>query len=663
MRPRRFLVLRGEAQATAAQAEALVCELDPEAVLWIGSGRSDGHGPSALRKKLGRSYDAVVLDLHGGLDADALAQAQGFVWGGGALVLRLPKDDAPPAAMQARLAVVPYGADAVGARLWRRLLRAAEAAPAATVLAAGDRPRGGSAEQASLIETLVARWGGDAPSVTVITADRGRGKSSALGLASARLSRDGAAPVVVTAPAEDAAHELMAFADGAARFVPPDQLLADDASPIDVLIVDEAAQLSVPLLRELVACGRAQHLVFATTVHGYEGTGRGFALRFVDGLRARRPAPLELTLTTPIRWGDHDPLEATVFELLALDAEPAALAPSPSPPRLEHVVVDKEALAGDERLLRELFGLLVQAHYRTTPADLHRLLDAPNLGVEVLLEDGAVVAATLLAEEGGLSPSVSAALATGDYRIRGHALADMIVTHGGRPEAGPLPMLRSVRIATHPARRRAGLASRLVDAVHEGHAGVALFGTLFGATAELLRFRRAVGYELVRIGAARGARTGEPAAVMVRPTTEDARALVRAMRQDLARDLPLQLALHRAEPGGRLSAALEASLLAGLPDATPLTAEQLLDEVRRTVHGPRPLEAGAWAMTTFLRQEEDALRALEGDDAGGALLVLERFLHQRSWRAIASDAGLSVPAAMRAARRALGQWVPAEGDR
>ena len=144
---------------------------------------SSGQARRALREKLGRSYDAVVLDLHDGLDADGLAQAQGYVWGGGALILRLPADDVPPTAMQERLAVFPHGTEAVGDRLWRRLRDNAELLVDDTPLAAGDRPEGGSEEQAALVERLIDRLVGQTPSVTVLTADRGRGKSSAVGLA------------------------------------------------------------------------------------------------------------------------------------------------------------------------------------------------------------------------------------------------------------------------------------------------------------------------------------------------------------------------------------------------------------------------------------------------------------------------------------------------
>ena len=59
---------------------------------------------------------------------------------------------------------------------------------------------------------------------------------------------------------------------------------------------------------------------------------------------------------------------------------------------------------------------------------------------------------------------------------------------------------------------------------------LALGGRLAGAqrlaadTAALLAFRRHVGYALLRGGASRGTRTGEPAAVMVRPVSAAAKA-------------------------------------------------------------------------------------------------------------------------------------------
>ena len=167
------------------------------------------------------------------------------------------------------------------------------------------------------------------------------------------------------------------------------------------------------------------------------------------------------------------------------------------------------------------------------------------------------MAATLVALEGSLPLERCRSMARGAERIRGHALADTLVCHSGRVDAGSLSMVRSVRIAVHPDARREGVGAALVDHVHASYAPD-LFGTLFGATAELLQFRRSVGYALVRVGASRGTRTGEPAAVMLRPVSERATRLLDGLREDLARDLPLQLELLAADLV--LEPALRASL-------------------------------------------------------------------------------------------------------
>ena len=307
-------------------------------------------------------------------------------------------------------------------------------------------------------------------------------------------------------------------------------------------------------------------------------------------------------------------------------------------------------LAGDELLLRQVFGLLVHAHYRTTPGDLHRLLDAPNLAVHVLEHGGAVVAACLLAREGALSEATCVELAQGRRRLRGHALADTLVTHAGRPAAGQLSMVRSVRIATHPALRRRGLARHLVERVHLT-CEADLFGTIFGATPELLRFRRSLGYRLVRVGGSRGERTGAPAAVMLRPACLEAEALVAELQEVLARNLPAQLALMSADGDPSLGVGLAESLMVGLPEATPWTEEALQGELVGYLHGPRTQDAVADALRCWVGAREVLLDDLE---PGSRLLVEQRILAGLGWKALTSGAGLpSVPAAQRALRRAL----------
>jgi tRNA(Met) cytidine acetyltransferase len=655
LRHRRCIVLHGEREATLQRAAQLVSHLASACVV-------EGGSVSAARSRqlLGQSFDAVVLDLHAGAAADTLGRCHGLVRGGGALILCLPPTGC--AVRRPELAVHPYTSADVGRRFWRRLeqhLARLDTAPPSEPLEPAPPAPLGSAEQAGVVQRLLHAFTGAAPRLVALIAERGRGKSSALGLAlaAARATRPGLC-ARVTASNEDAAVELFRFAppDGdRLRFVAPGELIAAGAeatSSPDVIVVDEAAQLPVATLRALVANHPRATIAFATTTHGYEGTGRGFVLRFLDWL-AREPRPCErLGLNEPIRWSAGDPLERFIYDLLALDTEihtprvePAALLPR----RLE-----PDELARDERLLRSTFGLLIRAHYRTTPADLERLLDAPNLAVYAVIDAGEVLGATLVAREGGLSNADSESLARGEWRIRGHALADTLIVHAGRPDAGELDMLRSVRIATHPELRRRGVARALVEHVHAAHAPD-LFGSVFGATSELLEFRRALGYRLVRVGSSRGASSGEPSVVMVRPVSARARALVDELERDLARNLPLQLELLAADAELGIEPALRRALRAEVGAAPALDPIELRRRVEIFARGAQTMEAALYALDAFLRSPDAPLERLEPQQWR---LLERRVLSRQSWRSAAAAAGHpDVPTAMRALRPALRRLI------
>lgn len=607
---------------------------------------------AGVRRKLGRSYDAVVLDLHDAVDADLLGSAAGMVWGGGALLLRL---DATPA-HDASLAVWPHEAGDVGTRFPRRLERALtrwrdDGAP----ITRG--PLGPTTEQDALVAELTGVLSSPRPTQVVVTAARGRGKSSAVGRALAAVGGG-----VVTGPSPDAVQEVLRFARAgdemecsATAFVPPELLVEPLAgAPPRVLVIDEAASLPVPLLQAVTRAHPKAHVVFATTTQGYEGTGRGFVLRFLAWARGEGRPLLERTLSEPIRWGAGDPLERWLDDVLLLDARPASGPPTDAGAGLEARRLDRDALASDERLLRDVLGLLVHAHYRTTPSDLARLLDAPNLSIHALLERDRAVAVSIVAREGSLPLPRCEAMVSGTERIRGHALADTLVTHGGLADAGTLSMIRSVRIATHPDRRRRGLARALVEHVHESY-DAELFGTVFGATPELVAFRRALGYLPVRLGSARGVRSGEPAVVMVRPCSPRAEALVARMRRELARSLPAQLALLAADGPVAPDAALAEALSLDLPAADPFSEAELLARARAYVESARTFDSDAAALRAFVANHEPLLARLP--DTSRALLE-ERVLGLASWRRSAERARLpSVAAAMRALRPALAALV------
>lgn len=672
-RHRHLVVLRGSPSQTSQRVEQAVAHWEPGRILWVTA--NDGERPYThvepreVARMLGRSFDAVVIDAHEGIDAEVLGIGHGLVWGGGVLALRLPpRGQGPSAGHQQRLAAVPFCAADVGTRFFDRVVDRLDHPDAARPgrWPVVDHEVAGHPEQRRVVERLGEIWRSPGPSRTVLTADRGRGKSSALGLAIAALPTlepEVEPAVAVTAGHPDAVREVLRFGTGA-TFIPLADLLDPSGPSPRWVIVDEAAQIPVPVLEALVARHGAAHLTFCTTTHGYEGTGRGFSLRFCAWLN-RQDLPVHtLTIDEPIRWSAGDPVERAVFDALLLDATPDSL-PSPrveaevAPPPVVARCFDRDELAAHPTRLRALFGLLVQAHYRTTPGDLHRLLDAPNLSVHGLLEHDRVVGATIVAREGGLSPERVEAMASGATRIRAHALPDALVAHLGLTEAGAWPMARSVRIATHPDRRRRGYARRLVEHVHQHHDDVALWGTIFGATPQVIAFRRSLGYSLVRVSASRGARTGEPSVLMVRPCAAAATQAVPRWCAALARDLPRQLQLLDADGPLPLSCALRRALLAGLPQPAPLPLGEAIALVERYAHGPRTFESIAPALLSVVGAHPQAVAQL---DAVARQLIDHRVVEALGWRAVARAVDLSVPAAMRALRRAARALIERLGE-
>jgi tRNA(Met) cytidine acetyltransferase len=211
----------------------------------------------------------------------------------------------------------------------------------------------------------------------------------------------------------------------------------------------------------LVQHGR---IVFATTVHGYEGTGRGFEVRFRAVLDRITPGWRALRLSTPIRWAEDDPLERLIAQALLLDAEPAPDEPSrrnQRPMRSRRncfEALDRDRLAADEPLLRQVFGLLVLGHYQTRPADLRHLLDGPNMGVSILRSGDTLLATALTAREGALPEDLLAPIFEGRRRPRGHLLPQTLSAHAGLFDAPRLGFMRIVRIACTPPRGDGGLA-------------------------------------------------------------------------------------------------------------------------------------------------------------------------------------------------------------
>ncbi|NIC00393.1 tRNA(Met) cytidine acetyltransferase TmcA [Halobacterium sp. R2-5] len=568
---RRVLVLAGDREACLSAADEVLDALPvPLTGTTLVSTRDalacEQVGPRNADELLGTTRDAVVFDAHEDCRPNALGRVVGAVDGGGLLVVLAPPLDEWPArrdAFDEGLAVPPFGVADVTGRFRRRLVETLRAHSGIAIYDADadelerdgltepaprlaeplpeppdDRTFPRAAYEACLTGDQVDALASfeallDPPAAVVAEADRGRGKSSAAGLAAACLAREGL-DVLVTAPGRRSASELFARArellanldalasdddtietdaGGRIRFAKPPEAASLPGDP-DAVFADEAAAIPVRLLESLLDCER---LAFTTTVHGYEGAGRGFDVRFRDRLADTDHDVADATLADPIRYAAGDPVEAWAFRALGLDARPAVdpLVADASTETVSYEALAPEDLLADEHLLRETFGLLVYAHYRTEPNDLARLLDAPNLAVRALLDDGHVVSVALLAREGGLGADLRAAMYEG-ARVKGNMIPD-VLTSQLRDEDAAVPVgYRVMRIATHHAARSRGLGSRLLGEVRREFADDAdWLGVGYGATPELLSFWRANGYSTVHLSTTRNDTSGEYSAVML----------------------------------------------------------------------------------------------------------------------------------------------------
>ncbi|NOX75633.1 MAG: tRNA(Met) cytidine acetyltransferase [Gammaproteobacteria bacterium] len=611
---RRLLVLAGEAHWARDEARELLAALGASPVCWVaidGTGKPASPGGltmewcagTSARGLLGQERDWVVVDAHAGLDPDVLGSVTGIVRGGGLMLLLCPPlaqwPHTPDPAAE-RIAVYPHTTSDLSGRFLRRLVgliesdaglllaQQGQALPEITSDAALPPPVPplsfpspepfASADQQAAVTAIEQVLTGHRRRPLVLVSDRGRGKSAALGLAAARLLHASNRPeglhIVVTAPRRDAAAPVFEHAraclpeasyrqghlrwrNSSIRFEAPDTL-CETSLPADLLLVDEAAAIPAPLLQALLA--RYSRLVFSTTEHGYEGTGRGFAVRFRQTLDRQTPGWRELRLHSPVRWAEDDPLETWLSRALLLDADcaPDAAVQGLVADDVDVEILDRERLVADEADLSALFGLLVVAHYRTSPNDLRNLLDGPGLRIHVMRYRGHIVAAALVAAEGGFDDAMAEAIFTGKRRPRGHLLPQSLVTHMGLKSAAALRCARIMRIAVHPAVQRQGLGRRLLHHIrHDARQrGMDLLGASFGATTGLLQFWRNEYLLPVRVGFRRGHASGEYSVMVLCALSAAAEPVHHAARLRLLTDLPHWLGDPLRELDGGVAAAL-----------------------------------------------------------------------------------------------------------
>ncbi|MDT9422651.1 tRNA cytosine(34) acetyltransferase TmcA [Escherichia coli] len=532
---RRLLVLSGEEGWCFDHALKLRDAL-PGDWLWISpQPDAENHcSPSALQTLLGREFRHAVFDARHGFDAAAFAALSGTLKAGSWLVLLLPVweewenqpdtdslrwSDCPdpiatPHFVQHFKRVLTADNDAI---LWRQNqpFSLAHFTPRTDWQPATGAPQ---PEQQQLLQQLLTM----PPGVAAVTAARGRGKSALAGQLISRI----AGSAIVTAPAKAATDVLAQFAGEKFRFIAPDALLASDEQA-DWLVVDEAAAIPAPLLHQLVS--RFPRTLLTTTVQGYEGTGRGFLLKFC----ARFPHLHRFELQQPIRWAQGCPLEKMVSEALVFDDENFTHTPQ------GNIVIsafEQTLWRSDPETPLKVYQLLSGAHYRTSPLDLRRMMDAPGQHFLQAAGENEIAGALWLVDEGGLSQELSQAVWAGFRRPRGNLVAQSLAAHGSNPLAATLRGRRVSRIAVHPARQREGTGRQLIAGALQYTHDLDYLSVSFGYTGELWRFWQRCGFVLVRMGNHREASSGCYTAMALLPMSDAGKQLAEREHYRLRRD-------------------------------------------------------------------------------------------------------------------------------
>ncbi|KAJ7222857.1 DUF699-domain-containing protein [Mycena haematopus] len=382
-------------------------------------------------------------------------------------------------------------------------------------------------------------------STVTLTAARGRGKSAALGLAISAALAHGYSNIFVTSPTPENLKTLFEFifkgmdvlgyeehldydimqsidTEGGTKgaivrvdvfknhrqtiqYIQPQD--AHVLGQAELVIIDEAAAIPLPLVRNLFG----PYLVFlASTINGYEGTGRSLSLKLIQQLREStrplckdedksaasskkhpKPAPKvrtlrELKLTTPIRYEAGDRIEKWLYNVLCLNASTSSQSShrgTPHPSTCNLFYVNRDTLfsyhSASEVFLQRMMALYVASHYKNQPNDLQMLSDAPAHHLFVLLppikDDEEVLPEPLVvlqvALEGGLSKEI---VSDASGRGRG-AVGDMIpwVISGQFLESGfaALNGGRIVRVACDPDYAGMGYGSRALEALNSFYSG------------------------------------------------------------------------------------------------------------------------------------------------------------------------------------------------
>ncbi len=526
-------------------------------------------------------------------------------------------------------------------------------------------------EQVSAVEAVIKVFKGKRNRPLVLTADRGRGKSSALAIACGQLLKTATkeyklrliitaadissltvffSQLVTSLPDGKLQKGTFTVNHGSVEFMAIDQLLKQ---PVDasLVLVDEAAAIPIYLLEQLLL--NHSRLVFASTIHGYEGAGRGFALKFQKTLAVKYPKWRSLHLHEPIRWGVNDPLENLVFEACLLNAELPNInivVQKIEPSLLFFKQFSAVELSANKELFKQVFAVLVTAHYQTKPSDVQMLLDNKQVQLVCLLTKERakeytkehIVAVALLINEGSakyhnIKAEEVNAVNKSKRRLKNNFVPQSLLTQCGIEYAFNYHYLRVMRIAVHPQLQQQGIGSYFLDKITEFSTlqGADFLASSFGATRDLLSFWLTNDFHVARIGFNKDKASGEQSALVLKPLFQAGKTALDDISTEFYRCFDYLL----TDEYKNLSAELVALILyycPQLPYATLSTRDKA--NVEAFAQGHRQYSNCVFSLHLWLKQQFSSSRAFEDEKL---LVLISRIMQKQSINDVCSEYGFT----------------------
>ncbi len=370
----------------------------------------------------------------------------------------------------------------------------------------GDRGRGKS----SLLGMAIAYTMAVRPNRYLVTSYSLESVQSAFKMAVKCLERLGILGDVIER--KGLIQEVKASNGSSIRYEMPWRIFNVNSRP---LFIDEAAAVGVARIRRWYL--RIGKLVASSTTHGYEGSGRAL-LRELSRYFHRTTY---VELRTPIRYYPGDPLEEFLYRLFHLNAEPIE-AEDVRADELEYKAITPDELVENYGLLREAYGLLVTAHYRNEPDDLVSIIDGDIFELRVLRARGKGVVAIAQLREERLNDIDEALRAL--RGVRGIAVLDKISRWGLINYVIGKRLWRIVRIAVAPGLQGRGFGSLLLGRIEEEakRRNFDFLGSIF-SNLDVIGFWVKNGFLPIYLSPRYNRVTGEKNMAVIKPLNDEAR--------------------------------------------------------------------------------------------------------------------------------------------